>query len=153
MTTVTKTERIINSNLSDKQKWKELSKRTRIYCDDMEDYRIKDKITIAKILMNELKVSGNKRKEVEYMISSEFKNFKDLSKNCSSEQIIGLIIFYVMKSHDISLVLEKYKSFKKLGLTNKHYMTFATKLSNYYQKQIPIKIRQPSSSFHENFIK
>nr|WP_302577813.1 hypothetical protein [Methanobrevibacter arboriphilus] len=131
---------ILNGNLSDKQKWIYLDKKTRKYCDGMKEYRLKDKLSVASNLMDNLNVKGVLRKQVEYMIRNEFKNFKDLSKNCSNEQIIALIIFYVMKSNDFSLLLEKYKIFTQLNLTNKHYMTFATKLCKFYQNKVPVYV-------------
>ena len=134
------TEKILNSNLSQKQKWKEIEKRTRYYSEPRRVRIIKDKLHIANNLMNQLNIHGTMRDEIEYMITSEFKNFKELSKNYNNEQIIALIIFYNMKSYDNEKQLEKYKIFKKIGLTNKHYMTFVTRLSRYYQTKIPIKI-------------
>ncbi|MDR1018653.1 MAG: hypothetical protein LBM02_08140 [Lachnospiraceae bacterium] len=136
----TKTEKILHSNLSPKEKWEEIDKRTRYYCEPREDRRMKDKLSIADNLMDKLNIKENMKKQIKYMITSEFKNFKELSKNCSNEQIIALMIFYVMKSHNYNLIIEKYKTFTELKLTNKHYMTFTTKLCRYYQNKIPVNI-------------
>lgn len=131
---------ILNSNLSDEQKWLEIDRRTRYYSEPRSERKMKDKLSIADNLMDRLNIAGPMREQVKYMISSEFKNFKELSKNCNNEQIISLMVFYVMKSNNINLILEEYNVFTQLNLSNKHYMTFVTKLCKYYQNKIPVKI-------------
>ena len=74
------------------------------------------------------------------MLECEFTNLKDLSKNCSKEQIIALMVFYVMKSYNHNILIEEYSVFKNLNLNTKHYVTFITKLCKHYQEKIPIKI-------------
>lgn len=133
-------EKILKSNLSDKQKWLEIDKRTRYYTEPRSKRRMKDKLHIANYLMNELNIQENMKKEIEFMITSEFKNFKKLNKNCSKEQTIGLMIFYVMKSHNLRAKISNYKIFNNLNLTENNYSTFATKLCKHYQNKIPINI-------------
>jgi hypothetical protein len=129
------TSNILDSGLSDREKWQKLEQKTRMYCSGMKDYRLRDKLFIAASFMNELDIKGIMREQVEYMIKYDFRDFKNLSCNSSQEQIIALMIFYVMKKHNIGLIPEEFNLFKELKLSNKHYMTFTTKLCQHYQQK------------------
>lgn len=133
-----KTRQILESNLPVNVKVREIEKQTRYYTETFSDRRMRDKIHICNNYMNELGLQGTMRAEAVFMIQYEFKDLKFLSKNCSKEQIIALIIFYVMKTYNIQLHIEKYSFFKRLKLTNKHYSTFVTKISEHYRKKTKI---------------
>lgn len=133
-------EKILKSNLSDKQKWFEIDKRTRYYTEPRSKRKMKDKLSIADNLMDRLNITGSMRNEVKYMISNEFKNFNKLNRRCTNEQIIGLMIFYVMKSYNVRANIKEYNVFLELKLNENIYITFATRLCRYYQNKIPIRL-------------
>lgn len=135
-----KTDDLIASSYSISMKSKKLEQKTKYYSKSRTDRKMDTKIDICNCFMNELNLPKHYRKEIIYLIKHEFKDFNYLHRKLSNEQIISLIIFYVMKKYNNNINFNDYSLFKRNNLRYRHLISFLTKLSTHYQEKSLNKI-------------
>jgi len=136
------TNEIFQSNNSLNQKTKMIEYKTRYYCETRGERRMKDKLSLANIIMNRTNMKGSQREQVIYMVKNDFKNLKNLSRNFSNEKIIAILCFYVIKSYNSSAQLNKYKIFKELKITESNCIHIFMKIAIFYREKSPLNLME-----------
>jgi len=131
----------IMNNLTEPQKIREIEKKTRYYTQKREDYRMKDKESVADNIMDGLSMKGTQREEVEKMIKHDYPNLKLLLNNYSEQVVIACICFFVLSSYNKNVRIEDYRVLTRLSINYRVYSKFLTNLLVEARKLMKIKPR------------
>ena len=118
----------ILNNLTGQQQIRALERKTRYYCEDRREQRMKDKLAIADNIMDGLSMKGTQREEVKQIIKYDYPNLKVLLNNHPQNVIIACICFFVLTSYKKNVKLEDYRVINRLNLDYEIYSKFLTNL-------------------------
>ena len=115
----------------------------------------KNRHLILDELLNESKIHLNKNSKdiVRYLIDNFNEDFKELHRKVSEETIILAFIFYAKKIETPSIRLERYKIFKKYGLTDHVFELILSRMLLRQMEQSRIKPTVYMKDEHEILIR
>lgn len=80
-------------------------------------------------------------------------NLKTLHKNCKTETILLVFLFYLKKMENPKLQIEDYSILKNYGLTTQIYSLIISRALKYYMEHVPISIKTTTEYDHEKLIR
>lgn len=107
---------------------------------------LKEKRQTAQLICQDLNITGETLQQVYYLIEY-YNNFKQLHSKSSMEQIIGYLCFYIMRSHNSTVKLNRYKVFKSLKLNYEDYSIVVSNMLKIKQEKEYVKLIKKEEVF------
>ena len=109
--------------------------------------------TLNQELPTTLQLTRCDLKIAENLVAVFNNNLKTLHKNCKTETILLVFLFYIKKLDNPKLQIEDYTILKNYGLTTQIYSLIISRALKYYMENIPIPIKTTTQYDHEKLIK
>ena len=132
---------ILNSNISNMEKHKLLTKYSRKLSVSRKVGNFLTKWTIAEEIMNELHFTKEMREEVKHMLKYDFRKLKSISYY-SMETVICIICFFIMCEYRKDIRLDKYKVFKEYDVTENKVNNVYRRMISFYRSKVPIRLKE-----------
>ena len=92
------------------------------------------KHNIANIYSSQLPMFDSDKTRLHFLID-KFDDFKQLHRRASMEQIIACFCFYIMKTNDSSVKINKYSLFKNLRIDAEFFSLICSRMLLIYQQE------------------
>jgi hypothetical protein len=103
-----------------------------------DQWRLRQKVNYAHLVMNRVNLQGGLRDQVLYLIQ-EFPNTKQLCARCKCEIVITALVFYIKFSKTKQYPLNDYAIAEEVGLTDEIFTRITLKIANHFQDLYSIR--------------
>lgn len=104
--------------------------------------RLKSRLIKLDIILNEVKpllLTESQKEHIAYLIRKHSNNFKKLHGNASEETIILAFIFYIKKTEDAAIKIDRYTVTKKYKLSHNAFETIICRLTKHCMEHESVK--------------
>ena len=129
---------IFQSNMPMKWKERQLKKTMNYYCEPRSERHMKDKLSMADIISEQLPMNKGQKVQLKYMLEKDFPDLKKLHRTIDIKKIICILCFFIMKNDNPDCKLSKYKVFNANNISNDDVAHIFFKLAAYYRQKTPL---------------